>query len=229
MEIFESLQNRVSDIEGLQRLSILPSGNEISASTIVFIKVPPEHRFPYHIHSHSEDCFFILSGGGEVFDHKQSFAVSSVAGVWVPPGIPHGLSTNSLGVVEIGFQSPLGPTTETIPITAQANSGQIVTASIVPRSATSDESPEWSSVFQDLTGWRYFNPRYCHLKKAQKIRAIAENYELLLVVVSGKVHLQEQAVRVKPITIIQLKVGEYALLSAIEENTLIIGVRVYAA
>ena len=229
MQVIDCLQHRISDEESVNRVELLSSHDDNEQVSAVFIRVPPKHEFPFHVHPNSEDCFFILSGSGEVFDTEKSFSVSGVSGVWVPPGVPHGLSASASGVIEIGFQSPSGPTLNTSESSSGNESQGVVTASISSGRDQVSESNQWLPIFINRIGWKYFNPHYCSLKKSQQIQVAAEDYELFVVVVRGSLQFNKQAENVGAIAMVHLKVGESEVCHALEEDTLLLGVRVYSA
>ncbi len=230
MKILESLQDRIPETGGLHRAAILGPDGGASRISAVLVRVPPQHEFPLHIHPRSEDCFFVLSGAGEAFSPDQRFRISEVAGVWIPAGVPHGLAAGALGVVEIGFQSPPGPTVEPINFCAPGNCPYgIVAASVSLEPELGRKIPEWRPVFAGRSGWRYLDPQYCCLETSQQLHAVADGCELLIVVARGAVELREIAARVSAITVIQLSAGESEVLHALEANTLLLGIRASAA
>lgn len=226
MKIFESLQDRIPETGSLHRTIIVDSDSDSSRVSAVLIRVPPQYRFPLHIHSRSEDCFFVLSGGGEAFAPNQCYPVSEISGVWVPPGVPHGLAAGQLGVVEIGFQSPPGPTVDSIEHSSPSSYPYGIVAASVPLGAELDQKiPEWRPVFAERPDWQYLDPQYCCLEKEQQILAVADGYELFILVVRGSVNLQDRAKSLGAITMLQLDVGESEILHAVEANTFLLGVR----
>jgi mannose-6-phosphate isomerase-like protein (cupin superfamily) len=230
VKVLESLQDRIPEIAGLHRAPILEPDRPTSLISAVLVRVPPQHEFPLHVHPRSEDCFFILSGAGEVFGQNQRFHVSEVAGVWVPVGIPHGLLASAVGVVEIGFQSPPGPTVEPIGPGAPGTTPYgIVASSISVGPEVGERTGQWRPVFAERFGWQYLDPQCCCLEPSQQIRAFADRCELLVVVVRGAVELRDIAARVSALTVIQLNTGESEVLQALEPNTLLLGIRAPAA
>ena len=93
----------IFEMDEPQREILIDAEKDDAIATVVIVKVPPFHKFPMHIHPFSEDCFFILSGGGEVFSPTQKYLVSDMTGVWISPGVPHGLSANYLGCLKLVF------------------------------------------------------------------------------------------------------------------------------
>jgi quercetin dioxygenase-like cupin family protein len=230
VKILKSLQDRIARTGGPHRVVVLDPGSGASRIAAVLVNVPPRHQFPLHTHPHSEDCFFVLSGAGEAFSPDQRFHISEGGGVWVPAGVPHGLATGALGVLEIGFQSPPGPTVESEDSGTPGNYPHgIVATSISPRPGLSQELPEWRPAFAKRPGWRYLDPRYCFLEMSQQIHVVADGCELLVVVVRGAVELGELKSRVSAIAVIQLSVGESEVLHALEANTLLLGIRAQAS
>jgi quercetin dioxygenase-like cupin family protein len=230
VKILESLQDRIPETGGLHRAVVLGPDSGGSRISAVLVRVPPQHEFPLHIHPRSEDCFFVLSGAGEAFSPDQRFLISEVAGVWIPAGVPHGLAAGALGVLEIGFQSPPGPTVEPINSCALGNGPYgIVAASMSLEPESSREMPEWRPVFAERPAWRYLDPQYCVLKTSQQLNAVADGCELLVVVVRGAIELPESAASVSAIAVVQLSAGESEVLHALEANTLLLGIRASAA
>lgn len=230
MKVLTSLQDRIPETGSARRVALLGPNDGTSSLSVVFVRVPPQHEFPLHIHPHSEDCFFVLSGAGEVFGPDQRFGVSEIAGVWIPAGVPHGLATGALGVVEIGFQSPPGPTVEAIDAYACGEGSDEI--SVVPVSLESPlgrKMPEWGPVFTERRRWLYLDPQYCRLEMSQQLHVIASERELLIVVARGAVELCESAARVSAITMIQLGMGESEILRALEADTLLLGIWTLAA
>jgi mannose-6-phosphate isomerase-like protein (cupin superfamily) len=229
VDIVESLQTRFSATGDLQRIAVSELNGKASRTTIALACVPPLHEFPLHAHPHSEDCFFVLSGSGEVFGAHERFPISEIAGVWVPPGVPHGLASGPQYVLEIGIQSPPGPTVEPID-SGTINERQlgIAVASISLMSESSGSKPEWNPVFAERLGWRYLDPQFCFPGSSQQVRAAANGYELLIIVARGAVELQNAAVRVEAVTVVQLKEGESEVLNSLEGNTVLLSIRAAA-
>ena len=187
MKILESLQDRIPATGGLHRAPILDPEGDSSRISAALVRVPPQHEFPLHIHPHSEDCFFVLSGAGEAIAPDQRIGISEVAGVWVPAGVPHGLAAGAPGVVEIGFQSPPGPTVEAID-SCSAGDG-IVVASVALEHEQGQKTSEWRPVFAERPGWRHLDPQCCCLGASQQLHAVADGSELLVVVARGEVEV----------------------------------------
>lgn len=225
MKLLESLQERISESEELRRVEVLGSNSRASGTTVVLARVPPRYEFPLHIHPQSEDCFFVLSGAGEVFGARERFAISEVAGVWIPPGVPHGLAAGARGVLEIGFQSPPGPTVEIDSPSLDNSPFGIVAASIPPMPTPNAQTPEWNPVFAERPGWRHLNPQFCLLESSEQLHAVANGHELFVVVARGAVELCRNATRVRPLTVVQLNPGESQLLNAVEDDTLLINIQ----
>lgn len=226
MKILNSLQDRVPETGSLQRAEVFGPDSGASHISAVIARVPPHHKFPLHIHPRSEDCFFVLSGTGETFSPSQCFPISEVAGVWIPPGVPHGLEAGASGILEIGFQSPLGPTVEFIDLPAPGNCPYGITGTAI--SLQPATTPQWRSVFPDRPGWQYLDPQYCLLETSQQIRAVADGCELLVAVVRGAIRLGESVARVSAIAVIQFSTGESEVLHALESGTLLLGIRASA-
>lgn len=227
MKILESLQDRVPETGNLHRTVVLGPDSASSYVSVVLVRVPPQHEFPLHIHPRSEDCFFVLSGEGEVFNSDERFPISEVAGVWIPPGVPHGLKAGTLGILEIGFQSPLGPTVEPIPSPAPAKYPHEIIAASIP--CEPELIPAWRPVFAERPGWQYLDPQYCLLEQSQQIHAVADGCELLVAIVRGAVKVGESATRVNAIAIVQIRAGESEVLHALETGTLLLGIRASVA
>ena len=224
MKILESLQDRTPETGGVHRAILLGPDTGASRLSAVLVRVPPHHEFPLHIHPRSEDCFFVLSGAGEAFGTDQRFPLSEVGGVWIPAGVPHGLTAGARGVLEIGFQSP--PIDSWPP--ANGSDG-IVAASISLEPELSPEIPEWRPVFAGRRAWRYLDPQYCVLEPSQQLHAVADGCELLVVVARGAAELRELTTRVGAIAVIHFSAGESAALQALEADTLLLGIRALAA
>lgn len=228
MKILESLQDRVPDTGGLNRIVVLGPDSGASYISAVIVRLPPQHEFPRHVHPDSEDCFFVLSGTGEVFSQEQRFPVSEVSGVWVPAGAPHGFAAGESGILEIGFQSPPGPTVEPVDSCVTDNCrNEILGAPISPGPGMDRDRPEWRRVFADRCNWQYLDPQYCFLDTSQHLHAVADGCELLVAVVRGGIKLSGIDTHFSSITIIQLKPGESEVIRALETNTLLLGIRAF--
>jgi quercetin dioxygenase-like cupin family protein len=226
MRVLESLHERVPDVGAVQRAVVLGPDNGASHVSAVVVRIPPQHEFPLHTHPHSEDCFFALSGAGEVFGPSERYFISEPAGVWIPAGVPHGLAAGSSGMLEIGFQSPPDPTA--VPFATRSgadNSPRGIMTESLPVNATSTRAPEWMPVFPRRVGWQYLDPHYCVLDAAQELRAHADGYELLVVVARGAIELREVVVRVGAVGAVQLRSGECVVMRALEGQTLLLGIR----
>jgi len=226
MKILDSLLDRIPNTGGFERAVVLDPTDGDSRVSAVLARVPPHHEFPLHMHPHSEDCFFVLSGRGEIIGLDRRFPIAAVAGVWIPAGVPHGLAAGAQGVVEIGFQSPPGPTwsRDEAGFLHSRRDG-IVTASISDATELSRTAAEWRSVFEERPGWQYLDPRCCWLETSQRVHAVADGCELLIVVVRGAIELRGTAARVGAVAIIQLIGGESEELCALERDTLLFCIR----
>ena len=223
MNIFELTQHRAENIREVQK-EILPiSVNDDSLVSAVFVRIPPNHMFPLHVHPKSEDCFFVLSGSGEVFDTETRTTVSKFSMVWVPPGVPHGLQSGSFGAVELGFQAPRGRTIEHASAISQDHEGQGISVTSIPEVCVPNTIfAKWHPAFSQRIGWKYIDPQYSHLRKLQKIDVLAENNEIFIVVVKGKVRLREQQRDIDAISMIHFNIGESEIIHALEQETMLI-------
>ncbi len=226
MRIFGSLQDRIPETGSAQRVALLGPDDGTSKISVVLVRVPPHHEFPLHIHPHSEDCFFVLSGAGEVFSPDRRFGISEVAGAWVPVGVPHGLATGALDVIEIGFQSPPGSTVEVIDDDVCSDAPyEIAVTPVSVEPPQGRKIPEWGQVFAGQRNWQYLDPQYCCLELSQQLHVAADEREFLVVVARGAVELCKSAACAGAITVIQLGAGESEILRAVEADTLLLGIQ----
>ena len=98
MQILESLQDQIPEIGQPQRIAIFSPETGTNCFSAVLVRVPAGNEFPPHIHPRSEDCFFALSGSGEVIEPGRSIHISAPACVWIPVGHPHGLAAGDAGM-----------------------------------------------------------------------------------------------------------------------------------
>src|SRR6185436_18742502 len=98
MEVYERLQDRIRDTGQVQRIVLFDRETGARHLSAVLVRLPSAHEFPLHTHPISEDCFFVLSGSGEVLEPSGRLPISAPAGVWVPAGHPHGLRAGSSGM-----------------------------------------------------------------------------------------------------------------------------------
>lgn len=230
MEIVDSLQNRLAATGRLQRCELFRSTGAASRMATAALRVPPRYEFPLHAHPHSEDCFFVLSGSGEVFSANERFPISEVAGVWVPPGVSHGLASGARGVLEIGFQSPPGPTIEHDGSSALVEGQRGIVVASISRTPQLDESGlEWKPVFTGRTGRKHLDPRFCYLEASQQLHVFAHESEMQIVVVRGAIELGGAGTRVEAITALHLSQGESEVLNSLEDNTLLLNIQASAA
>lgn len=227
MRILERLQDHIPETDDVRRVEVLAP--DTSCVSTVLVRVPPRHEFPMHVHPESEDCFFALRGAGEAFSSDQHLDLSAVAGVWVPAGVAHGLSADAQGMLEIGFQAPRGRAVEVDSRASGCDSGGIVAKSIPAAPESGRTFPEWRMVLENRPAWRYLDPRYCFLKTSQQLHAVADGFELIVIVARGAIELSETAEGFGAIALIQLRPGESAVLRSLEANTLLLGVRAYTS
>ncbi|MGH9786928.1 MAG: cupin domain-containing protein [Terriglobia bacterium] len=194
-------------------------------TSAVLVRVPPRHRFPLHTHPRSEDCFFVLSGSGELVGADQSLPISESTVVWISVGVPHGVVAGPSGMFEIGFQSPPGPTVSHLEVKSAASGPCGMLAESLP---AHPQSPgpwaEWVPVFQGLES-RYFQPHYSVLDTSQQLLAEADGYELVVIVARGAVGLPKLSMHVSAFAALQVCPGEAVELRALESPTLLLGIR----
>jgi len=191
--------------------------------------VPPHHKFPLHIHPRSEDCFFVLSGSGELIGVDQRFPISEATVVWISVGVPHGVVAGPSGMFEIGFQSPPDPTASLMEVqSASPWPDGMLAQSLLAHTQSAGPWADWLPVFQGLTS-RYLHPHYSVLDTSQKLRAEADGYELTVIIARGAIELPELSKHVGAIAALQFSPGEAAELRALESPTLLLGIRARVA
>lgn len=229
MRVLRNLQDRVSRSGRVQRVVVIDAASDGSSATAVVVWVPPRHKFPLHLHPASEDCFFILSGTAEILSPQHCVVVDELSGVWVPPGVPHGLVAGAQGILELGVQSPPGPT---IGHTGRevVGSRKLSTASIARSSSRLGRQPRWQPVFDMCAEPQVMTVRFGLLcDRTQSVEAVAGNDELLLAVVRGSVQIAQVRGDLQALSILQLRPGEAMTLHGSTEQALLLEVRLSTA
>jgi len=225
MKILDHLDARVPDRDALQRAVLLGPNADSSNVSVVVVRIPPGREFPLHTHPGCEDCFFVLSGAGEAFEPARRLAVAAPAGVWVPPGHPHGLRAGSEGMLEIGFQSPPDPTA----VDYDPGEGSVacrLQAASLETDPRHDRTAGWRAVFPQRDGWRYLDPHYASFARLQRVTAGTDECELVVVVGRGAV--DHEGRRLDAVAALHLGPGERAALVALEAATLLLAIEVWA-
>jgi quercetin dioxygenase-like cupin family protein len=228
VKILESLHERVPEKSALQRAVILGSDSDASRISAVLVRLPPGHEFPLHTHPRSEDCFFVLSGAGEAFGPEQRVAISATTGVWIPAGVPHGLAAGPSGMLEIGFQSPPDPTAVPFdPRSTKASQHGMLVESITAHSSPPRASPAWRPAFRHRTSWQHLDPHSAVLDPPQRLQAVGDGYELVVVVVQGAIVIGDRGIRLEAFAVLQLAPGEAVECCVLEPSTMLLGIRAH--
>lgn len=186
MEVLADLQHRLPESGEPQRIVLFDRETGAHNLSAVLVRLPGAREFSLHTHPTSEDCFFILSGDGEAIEPGRRFPIAAPAGVWIPPGHPHGLRAGSGGMLEVGFQSP--PDHTAVPFGAERNAD--VKPSLVVSSPPAVASRgQWSAAFPGRSSWRYLEARYVALDPSQTLTIDSRDLEWAVVVASGEVEL----------------------------------------
>jgi len=205
----------------LQRVVILGPETGVSQISAILVRLPPHHEFSMHTHPRAEDCFFVISGEGEVFEPDRRLSLSASTGVWIPPGVPHGLAAGASGVLEIGFQSPPDPTAVPYDAAADGNAPRGFLTAQLPGEADA----RWYPTFPHRTAWQHLDPYSCTLNHGQSVSAEAADCELLIVVVRGAVEVQALGANVEAIAALHLGPTEITEVRARRDSTVLLGIR----
>ncbi len=223
MKLFESLQERFREGDGLQRAAL----TEALHTSAVLVRVPPQHKFPLHIHPRSEDCFVILSGYGELISPDHGLPISESTVVWIPVGVPHGVIAGPMGILEIGFQSP--PDANPSEVQSEGPWPRGMRAeSLLAHTQSAGPRADWLPVFQALSS-RYLHPHYAILDTSGKFRAEADVYELIVIVARGAIEVPEISKHISSFAALQVCPGEAIELRALESPTLLVSIRANVA
>ncbi len=230
MEIFERLQTRLPETGQLQRIVLFGTETGARHLSAVLVRVPSAHEFPLHTHPESEDCFFVLSGSGQAFEPGRRFAVTAPAGVWIPAGHPHGLSAGSVGMLEVGFQSPADHTA--VPFEESldsALSSSLVTHPLPSTTFPGSSRGRWASAFPERRTWRWLDAEYSVLEPSRGVTVGSQEFEWAIVVASGEIELTHpHARRLAAFSVIRLDPSSSLLLRPTVSRTLLIAVKARA-
>jgi quercetin dioxygenase-like cupin family protein len=228
MQILEHLEGRAPADRGFQRIVLLGPDAGPSHVSAVLVRIPPDQEFALHTHPRSEDCFFVLSGAGEVMEPGRTLSVAAPAGVWIPAGHPHGLRAGPEGMLEIGFQSPADPAAVAYdpPDEARPVAHRLQTVSL-HRDPACGAGAGWRQVFPDRPSWRYLDPHCSLLHRSQRIALAADGCEIVAVVGRGAV--EHAGGRIAAMAALHLRPGEETALVGLEAETLLLAIRAVAA
>jgi quercetin dioxygenase-like cupin family protein len=226
MKVQADLQHRLPESGEPQRIVLFDRETGAHNLSAVLVRLPGTREFSLHTHPTSEDCFFVLSGAGEAIEPGRRFPISAPAGVWIPPGHPHGLCAGSGGMLEVGFQSPADHMA--IPFAGEQNAD--VKPSLVVSAAPPVVSPgQWSAAFPGRSSWRYLDAQYVALEPSQNLTIDSRDLEWAVVVASGEVELCGPPDRsLSAISVIRLDPGASLTVRA-TASTLLIGVNARTA
>ena len=132
---------------------------------------------------------------------------------------------------EIGFQSPSGPTIESSDLKClnQQNEQQIFVSKI-PMSEREHSmlKLDWKAVFPSRRQWRFIDSVYCCLNMNDEINIIADGCDLVVIIVRGRIVLDEKDMNLDAISLIYFNDGEFSNLKSQSKNTLILCVRIFS-